>query len=403
MNPIQLYQAALNERLDHPLATASSLDNAFYTSPEIFGAEMDALSARTWRVLAAEGQFPEPSSVRAVTMSGQSLILARGADGKVRSFHNVCKHRGVPLVTECATAIKAMRCPYHGWRYRLDGTLERASHFNGIGDHRVCNTRLGTLDLDEVRCSTWNGLVFANPGDEAQPLALAMEAISRRWGEYDFTQFEYGGELHYQIAGNWKLVVENFLDSYHNPFVHPALNKASSWKAHYPIVEPQYFGVGSNVYQSDVAGHGGLPILAGLSPEGQRRAEYLAVSPTLMMGLHADYLFVLTIDPIDAQTTDEHVYFFFVGADKDNPQVKSARRNVLENWDRINREDIPVVEGMQSCRHSPVYGPSVFSPFHEGPMHAFQRHIAELIVNKKQKPLSASTDHQMNQLIGSEA
>ena len=403
MNPIQSYQAALTERLDHPLAAASSLDNDFYTNPQIFAAEMDALSARTWRVLAAEGQFPKPNSVRAVTMSGQSLALTRAADGTIRCFHNVCKHRGVPLVTEPASAIKAMRCPYHGWRYRLDGTLERASHFNGIGDHRVCNARLNSLDLDEVRCAMWNGLVFANPGGEAQPLSLTMDALNRRWSEYDFTQFEYGGELHYQIAGNWKLVVENFLDSYHNPFVHPTLNKASSWKAHYSIIEQEYFGVGSNVYHADIAGHGGLPILAGLSPQGQRRAEYLCVTPTLMLGLHADYLFVLTIDPIDAQTTDEHVYFFFVGADKDDPQVRSARKNVLEAWDRINREDIPVVEGMQSCRYSPNYGSSVFSPFHEGPMHAFQRQIAELMVNRKQKPLPASINPEMNQLVGSEA
>ncbi|RZS76873.1 choline monooxygenase [Phyllobacterium myrsinacearum] len=403
MNPVQLYQAALHEQLDQPLATATSLDSVFYTSPDVFAAEMEALSSRTWRVVAAAGQLSQPNSVHSLTMTGQPLVVTRAADGTIRCFHNVCKHRGVPLVTESATAIKAMRCPYHGWRYRLDGTLERASHFNGIGDHRVCNTGLSSLDLDDIRCATWNGLVFANAGGEAPPLTATMQALDTRWHEYDFTQFEYGGDLHYRLAGNWKLVVENFLDSYHNPFVHPALNKASSWKAHYPIVEPDYFGVGSNVYQSDVAGHGGLPILTGLSPAGQRRAEYLCVTPTLMLGLHADYLFVLTIDPIDAQTTDEHVYFFFVGADKDDPKVKSARRNVLENWDRINREDIPVVEGMQVCRNASPYGTSVFSPFHEGPMHAFQRQVAQLMANRKPKPRQASVDHAIHELVGSEA
>lgn len=402
------YRSALREQLDRPLGSARSLDSDFYTDPEIFDAEMLMLSDRTWRVIGAQAQLAEPDSVRCATVSGRPLMLTRQGNSAIRCFYNVCKHRGAPLVHEAKAGVKTVSCAYHGWRYSLDGSLQKANHFNGIGDHRLCNANPIDLKLDEISCSTWNGLVFANFGAMARPIDATLSALNTRWQDYDFSQFEYGGELHYRVGGNWKLVVENFLDSYHNPFVHPALNKASSWDEHYAVVERDYFGVGTHVYRSDIAGHGGLPLLRGLSPERQRCAEYLCVTPTLMLGLHADYLFVLSIDPVDAQSTEEHVYFFFVNNGADNAEVTAARASTMRNWDRINREDIPIIEGMQFCRRSSPYGTSVFSPFHEGPMHAFQRSVAKMMADEPLAPaapleVSLHFTRDVDQPIGSEA
>jgi choline monooxygenase len=381
MQVAKRYQQALIDGLDRPLTHAASLPNLFYTESTVLRHELDVLADRQWRLLAADGQIPHPGDVMPVTLSGMPLVLVRGRDGKVRCFHNVCKHRGVPLVNTAARGATSLKCQYHSWRYALDGSLDRASHFNGINDHRLCHVDASCLNLDEVRCETWHGLVCVNPGGHAAPMADAMASLDARWREYDFPQLRYGGTLSYRVAGNWKLVVENFLDSYHNPFVHPVLNKASLWDEHYPIVEASYFGVGTHVYDAALAGHGGLPTFRGLTSQRAHGAEYLCVSPTLMLGLHADYLFVLSVDPVDAQTTDENVYFFFVEHDEPSDDTIAIRNKVLANWDRINREDLPIIEGMQLCRRSPAYGSASFSPFHEGPLHGFQRSLATLMAD----------------------
>ena len=384
MQAAQRYQHVLTQHLAKPLEHATSLPAAFYTDPEIFAHELAVLDERHWRVAAAGGQVARPGDVLPVTLSGMPLLVTRDRDGTPGCFHNICKHRGVPLVSERASDVHSIRCPYHAWRYGLNGTLERASHFNGIHDHHVDASHRACLELDRVRSASWNGLVCVNPGGRAAPLADTLAALDRRWHDYDFSQLQYGGALHYRVHGNWKLVVENFLDSYHNPFVHPALNKASLWNEHYPVVDAHFCGVGTHVYDAATAGHGGLPTVAGLSPQRARGAEYLLASPTLMLGLHADYLFVLTVDPVDVQTTDEHVYFFFVGAPSagtpaahdDGDPLEAIRERVRANWDRINREDLPMIEGMHACRRSPGYRPGPFSPFHEGPLHAFQLSLA---------------------------
>ncbi|MBY8610651.1 aromatic ring-hydroxylating dioxygenase subunit alpha [Burkholderia arboris] len=361
MQAAQRYQDVLTQHLVKPLEYATSMAAAFYTDPEIFAHELAVLDERHWRVAAAGGQVARHGDVLPVTLSGMPLLVTRDRDGTPGCFHNICKHRGVPLVSERASDVHSIRYPYHAWRYGLNGTLERASHFNGIHDHHVDASHRACLELDRVRSASWNGLVCVNPGGRAAPLADTLAALDRHRHDYDFSQVQYGGALHCRGHGNLKLVVENFLDSYRHQFVHPALNKASLWNEHYPVVDAHFFGVGTQVYDAATAGHGGLPTFAGLSPQRACSAEYRLPSPTLMLGLHADYLFVLAVDPVDVLTINEHVYFFFIGepsagapaAHDDGDPLDVIRMRVRANWDRINREDVPTIEGMQACRCSP--------------------------------------------------
>ncbi len=408
------FQVTLDE-LTRPIEQAFPLVNQFYTEPSLFRYEWESIGEQCWQVVATEAQIAKPGDILPLTVAGFPILLTRDAQGQLHAFHNACKHRGAVLATEKSQQKASIVCPYHAWRYALDGRLICASHFNGLRDHRIQslnprlqNQKISVLKeeivgrerqdqeikngeevegLTPIRVDQWHQLIFINLGSKAPPLSEVMQPINQRWQAYPLSQMKYGGGLNYKLHANWKLIVENFIDSYHNPFVHPSLNKASPWGEHYSIVEDSYFGVGTRLYDANLVGHSGLNKFNGLPNSLHKSAEYLHLFPNLMMGLHADYLFVFTVNPIDVSTTEENIWFFFAPASSTDENHTQAKEQAIKNWDRVNREDIPIVEGMHRVRTSSTFTSTAFnggcfSPFHEKTLQAFQQKWAKTMLNK---------------------
>jgi choline monooxygenase len=309
------------------------------------------------------------------------VVVVRTEAG-VRAFHNVCRHRGMQLVGEKQKHRPRLVCRYHSWTYELDGKLAMTPFFAGPDNHESPCIDRGRMGLEPVRCESWNDLIFVNPSRTAPSLAEHLEPLTRRWAHYDFSLLRYGGACRFDVAANWKLAVENFLESYHLPFAHPTLNAASKMEAHYSIVEDLYLGQGSHGYESKIASHADLPRFPGLTAAQQKTAEYPTLLPNLMLGLHPDYLFVFGVDPVAPDRTAETFYFYFIGEAAVSDAFADARKSVLELWRKTNLEDITVVEGMQIGRRSPGYHDGRFSPYHEVTTHEFQRRIANQLANR---------------------
>ena len=147
-------------------------------------------------------------------------MLVRGGDGTVRAFHNVCRHRGTQLVGEACWK-KSITCPYHAWRYRLDGTLEARPHFYGADQIERFKEGESGLDLYPVRCESWNGCLFVNLSGTAPPLVDWLTPMLDRTKAYDYSLIRWIGKESFTFKSNWKLVLENYMEGYHVFAAHP--------------------------------------------------------------------------------------------------------------------------------------------------------------------------------------
>jgi Rieske 2Fe-2S family protein len=194
-----------------------SLEAPFYTAPEIFEADMEAIFGRHWIYVGVEPDVPEPGDVAVVDIGKASVLIVRDDDGIVRAFHNVCRHRGSRLVDENKTTVGNLVCRYHSWTYDLTGALIHAAHM-GAGFDRSCK------GLKPVHLRSLEGLLFiclaeAPPADfDEMAGRMAPYIAPHRLRE---TKIAFQSEL--IEPGNWKLTMENNRECYHCNANHPEL------------------------------------------------------------------------------------------------------------------------------------------------------------------------------------
>ena len=361
-----------------PVETALGLPNRAYTDEAFLDAERERVLARGWIAVAFAHDVPAPGDLHPATAAGQPLVVVRDADGAVRVFHNVCRHRGTRLVDAPCRSRKRIVCPYHGWTYGLDGTLRATPNFSGPGDHSRPSLAEGTQDLVEVRSGVWNHVVMVNLSGEAASLREWTARLDRRWGEFDTTDLARGGSMTFDIRANWKLVVENFLESYHLPVVHPGLNAYSPLEDHELVVDEVFMGQLSLGYTPRDGGNA-LPRFAGLSDARATSGEYLLLFPSLMVSITPDHYRATVVTPVSAGRTHQRWEFFFVGPEGAAERFRAAREAVVDRVAAYTREDVAILERLQAGRRSNGYDGGRFSPFHEITTHRFQTLIARAL------------------------
>jgi choline monooxygenase len=270
--------------IDRPISEATGLPNQAYTDPEFFAFERDQLWADTWVCVGFASETPHKGDARPLALMGLPLMVLRDQQDQIRVFHNVCSHRGHPLINQPCQLKGAIRCPYHSWMYALDGQLRGTPHIGGVNIHDVEGFERSRHGLREVRSAVWLDLIFVNLSADAPPLEQHLAELSDRWQQFcgpeGFAQLRPAatyGTLQLEARANWKLLIENNNESYHLPWVHPGLNSYSRLEDHYPIFGNDFAGQGTYVY--DLTGTSGIE-LQGFSQWPQERlkhAEYASL------------------------------------------------------------------------------------------------------------------------------
>jgi phenylpropionate dioxygenase-like ring-hydroxylating dioxygenase large terminal subunit len=150
---------------------------------------------------------------------GVPILAVRGADGVLRALHNVCRHRAGPLAACDGRAARALVCKYHGWTYALDGALRGAPEMDAAA------RAAGAIRLPAARVAEWQGLVFVALGT-APPFEELVRGIDAHIGAHRLADDEFDRRVVYEVAYNWKVYVDNFLEGYHLRHVHPGLARA---------------------------------------------------------------------------------------------------------------------------------------------------------------------------------
>lgn len=371
--------------VDRPIAKANGLPNAHYTDPTVFAEERDALLFDQWAGLAVASDVPEPGDAKPIEFLGAPLLLLRDKKGVVRVFNNICRHRGMILVSEPRKIEGAIRCPYHSWCYGTDGKLVATPHVGGPGMNTHDDMDRATLGLIEVPSYIWRDVVFVNLSGKAAPFEEVNTDLMERWKEFDSPHI-HGGDGSYfrlDVKTNWKLAVENYCESYHLPWVHPGLNSYSRLEDHYNIEEPgKYSGQGTLVYRQIESEAGEtFPDFPNLSDKWNEGAEYITVFPNVLLGAQRDHAFAIILEPKATDQTAEHIHLYYAQEDTD----AELRTKNAALWKQVFEEDVFVVEGMQRGRHAPGFDGGRFSPAMDGPTHLFHKWVADKVADRRRK------------------
>ena len=186
-----------------------------YVDREFLELEYERLFPRTWQMACRDEQLRGVGSVIEYRIGNQSIAVVRSAEDAVLAFHNVCRHRGSRLV-EGEGRIREFRCPFHGWRYALDGTCT-FQHLEAEFEGR----EPGYRNLRPVRCERWGGFVFVNLDPDAEPLIESLDPLPAALAPFRLEEMRLLWHKQTILPANWKTALDAFVEGYHTPGTHP--------------------------------------------------------------------------------------------------------------------------------------------------------------------------------------
>ena len=376
--------------VNKPITESHGLPNECYMSDEYIKIERKKLFEEKWSVIGVASSTPNVGDVRPFDLLDIPLIVLRDKYNKIRVFHNVCSHRGFKLVQNSEKFKKFIRCPYHSWSYNLEGELISTPHIGGVGKHEIEDFDKSCNGLKEVRSHIWMDLIFVNISRKAEPFEEFIKPLDTRWSEFlskeDRELIRHPtdhGYFQFKVKSNWKFAIENYCESYHLPWVHPGLNSYSKIEDHYHIqgLPNRFAGQGTVVYNPRFEGNEKFPCFPNWPKDKENIAEYIALFPNVMLGIHKDHYYAYWLEPINHEYTLEHMEIYYVGEEAANSnKFKSLREQNHKQWEDIQKEDVDIIQGMQIGRNSPVYNGGNFSPVMDNPTHHFHKWVAQNLI-----------------------
>jgi Rieske 2Fe-2S family protein len=345
----------------------TTLPARYYTDPTVFREEIESFYFGSWICAGRDAAIPNTGDYFLREIAGESLIIVRDAALGVRAHYNVCRHRGTRMCTSPQGNMERIQCPYHGWTYGLDGRLLGAPHMDGADFSRE------DYPLHSAQTAVWDGHLFLHMGRDPEPLSGQLGYLPERFAAWRMQDLRLHRRIEYEVKANWKLLILNYNECLHCPFVHPVLNRLTDYAgADNEPPSPNYIG-GAMGFRGDaetmsVDGKRRRDYLPGLGAEDRRKVQYYAIYPNLLLSLHPDYMMVHTLWPQAVDLTKIVCEWHFHPSEL--AKTDFFADDAIEFWDATNREDWKISEQAQAGIQSRVYSPGPYSE-REGLLHAF--------------------------------
>lgn len=333
-----------------PLELATALEARYYTDPRWLDHERDAVFARSWQLAAHVGDLAGAGDHVICEVAGKPVIIVRTPEGGLNAFYNVCRHRAGPLATCNGKGARNLICKYHGWNYTLDGQLRAATEMQGAAEFDMAAIRLPRVQVRE-----WQGLVFISLDDRTAPFDEVYAGITERIRPLDLSAMRFAKRDTYRLACNWKVYVDNYLEGYHLPFVHPGLSKVLDYKA----------------YDTELAAWHSLqhsPLRNNDGIYGDGDAFYYFVYPNVMLNITPGRLQTNRILPDGADHCIVEFDYYYT----DDPEVQARVAAEQAFSDEIQAEDIAICEHVQKGLASGSYTAGRLNPRRESGVWHFQ-------------------------------
>lgn len=353
--PMNLLNFDFEERLE----LAATLPARCYTDPAYLPLEQRQIFNRTWQLIGRLEQVSSPGDYFTADVLAEPLVLVRGQDGELRGFHNVCRHRAGPIAQGAGQCAR-FRCGYHGWTYATDGRLLGAPDFEGVENFK--KEQFGLLPM---QVQTWEQFIFAKLAGKKDALNLydLFDDIPALTKHVNIAQMKLAARCDYVINCNWKVYVDNYLEGYHVPIIHPSLMREIDYQR-YRTLTARYYSLQD------------APIKAGDDPkrryapdEKQREALYFWVFPNLTLNIYPDNLSTNLILPLGHDKTLTIFEWFF--HDTESATAQERINQTVAFSDEVQQEDIEICEAVQKRLKSIAYDRGRYSVKRENGVHHF--------------------------------
>jgi len=191
-----------------------------YFDPDFYAREAEQLWPRVWQMACRLEEIPQPRDFVEYEFLDQSVIVLRTDDLGVVAFQNACRHRGVKIIQGSGTCARGFQCPFHGWRYGLDGKNAAVTQRRTFAEHNLVPE---DLDLRSVRCEEWGGCAWINFDHDAPPVRDCLEPAATNLDAWKLGSMRAEKLYACRLPVNWKLAIEAFVEMYHVVQTHPQL------------------------------------------------------------------------------------------------------------------------------------------------------------------------------------
>jgi choline monooxygenase len=385
-----------------PVELASTLLPDAYTSPEFFALEQERVFATAWVAVGFASDVDRPGACVVVEVAGRSIIVTRNRQGGLRAFHNVCRHRATKLLDAGVREVGRrghIRCPYHSWTYDTDGRCLGTPLFEGsdvpAGQEAVFDTSVATgfdradYGLLPVAVDTWGFFLFVNLTAAPAPLTTQLGDLPQRFADHRLEEWVPRRRRTYDVAANYKLVGENFMEYYHLPWVHPELNKVSRFSDHYRWQGAgMYTGMCTTPVSrnTDAGGWDGLRPLSTLGGQDADAGRFVWLFPSTALVVLPNHAFVLLNHPVSANRTVETAVLLTHPESLDDAGAEEGLDQLEGFWDLVNRQDLEIVERVQEGIENPAYRGGRMCFRFEEPLHRFQNMVIDRVLGIERVP-----------------
>jgi choline monooxygenase len=373
-----MLSAKLVAAMKQPLEDAAALPGFAYHDPEFLRAEVAHVLGRNWISVGVAGQVPLPGQIAPVNVAGLPLMMVRGADGQLRVFHNVCRHRGSLLVdVPTSKPVNAIVCPYHRWTYGLDGRCAGIPYWYRSEQKPLRPAVDDDYGLIEVRSHVWLDTVFVDLSGSAPPFAELIAPLDARWGVSNIAPLHRVTTWEGVIPANWKLVIENFLDTYHAPFVHPQVGPMNVQIAH-ERPRPSRDIIGQRCVDAAInkPRTGSMPVIPELEKALGADDETYCLFPNTLLFVQRSFYSVRVVLPRGADSTYT-LNAVYVSEEAKGEQFEADRKRIHDAVALINDQDVDILRRLQATRMSPAADRARFVPDWDFMSHEFQVRLAE--------------------------
>jgi choline monooxygenase len=336
----------LTVQAQKPVAAADNirtLPAKWYHDPDIYRRECEKLFHAEWLLFCHEGLLQAPGQYVAYTIAGRPILVLRGKDGQLKAFHNVCRHRASQVLKEGHGKTEVLRCMYHGWVYDTDGNLCKAPGFGG-DEKSLCDR----TSLFPAHVKSINGLVFISMAERPPAFEAAIGDLPEALKGVDLGRFRFFSMATHALKCNWKTYIENYMEGYHIPAIHPELNRDIDFST-YRVVP-----------RDRIALHE-TGIRKGREEEAVN-GLWIWLWPHVALNIYKNGMNLEIVNPTGPETTELRYCYLF--ADTSEAAQAENQRSIDLSF-ATTQQDIDICEIVQKNLSAGVYDMGELSPRHE--------------------------------------
>lgn len=355
---------------------------------DFYAIEQRELFPKVWCVAGVASDLPDKGDMRPVDIAGWPVLLLRDDAGDLKAFYNVCRHRAMRLVTEPCNQ-PAIVCPWHAWRYRLDGALLRTPRIGGDSTHSQAGLETTKLGLVPVALRCWHDMIFVNLDSKAEDFDTHIKPLNDLLAAYDLSDLRRANSWEIEYPGNWKVAVEGAIEDYHLPVGHPQIALAAVKMN--PELDYAHRCFYSNSTRREYArpeddnpasgAQAGMPTIPFAGDVSKRRTFFMNVFPTGMFQMHHHNAVQGLFLPAGPDRTRLLFNHYYMGDAAQDPRYEEQRDVVTAEWKKVFEQDIPFVHYVHQnyLMRDGVGIDTRFSEVWESNIHEFQKTVVEVI------------------------